>query len=191
LVIGLASGGQAIASSGIGDNISLTSKDIERFRAAFQAVRRIHTDDRLKRLRLPFRRLRSAATRRENEDRFVDYVIGLERLLAPDTPQLETTFRFRLRGAAILPARFGSPRERIKLMSDLYSLRSRVVHGGEYDEDLKKMAPVAEDVLRTVLLWYLNLQDFTGNLDATLRQLDEALVEGGSGWAHNQGRGQA
>jgi hypothetical protein len=188
LAIGVTGGGGHIASSGIGDNVNLTGEDIDRFRAAFRAVRAMHTDDRFKSLRLPFRRLRSAAARRENEDRFVDYVIGLERLLAPDTPNLETTFRFRLRGAALLPPRFGSSRDRIKLMSELYSLRSRVVHGGDYDADLRKVLPIAEDVLRSILLWYMNLAEFTGNLDTVLRQLDEALVYGGSGWSQDRVR---
>lgn len=137
-------------------------------------------------LRLPWRPLLLASTKQEAEDQFVDYVIALERLLASDSPQLETTFRFRLRGAALLPGTFGDAQEGMSLMSKLYALRSGIVHGSAKSSDINKLLRVAEDVLRTVFRWYLTHTDANTSPQEIIAKLDNALVEGGSTWARER-----
>ena len=104
---GTVAGGEAIATTRSGGPIHLELDNIESFKSNFRSLEALNSDSATKHLRLPFRRLRSASARTEVEDQLVDIVIGLERLLASDSPQLETTFRFRLRGAALLPDSFG------------------------------------------------------------------------------------
>lgn len=189
-------GGLKIATSRIGDPVSLGPDDVERFRRNYAALGWIGSDDdRLAQLRLPLRRLRISSSRMHDEDHLVDCVIALENLLASDTEQMETTFRFRLRGAAILTQEFGSVQERIKLMGRLYKLRSETVHGGKdahgggkkskfSTDELRKAAAEAEKVLRAVLLWFIERSGEPEKLRRTLSELDEAMVTGGQTWAY-------
>jgi hypothetical protein len=183
---GMMSGGQATPTSRIGGTITLDPSDIKAFASTFQAVQNIMAGTKQNDLRLPLRRLRASAWRRENEDTLVDYVIGLERLLAQDSPQLETTFRFRLRGASLLPESFGSPRERIKLMDSLYKIRSDVVHGRAKESEVGELLPQAENVLRTILLWYVHKKPTSWSISNVIQTLDDALVAGGSSWASQE-----
>jgi len=124
--------------------------------------------------------MRTAASRREAEDHLVDCVIGLERLLAPDTSHLKSTFRFQLRGAALLPDRFGGPAERIKLLKELYGLRSKVVHGGAEQEKVDRFCIKAEEILREVVLWYLEHGAAIGDAQAVVKRIDEVMIAGGT-----------
>lgn len=180
LHVGKISGSQPIASSGDGGKLGLDGADVRDIKSIYDKVKRIPTDPSYRHLRLPYRRLRDAASRRQREDILVDHVIGLESLLGGDSERLETTYRFRLRGAALLPDSFGEARERIKLMSDLYDLRSKVVHGGSLE--IPEMLPKAENVLRTILRFYLDNVDTVGNTNEIIRKLDEAMVSGGQSW---------
>jgi hypothetical protein len=182
------SGGHELLTSGVKGPLGLDSTELKKFRSLFQAVKRIPSTGSLKSLQMPFRRLRMAASREEAEDRVVDFVIGLERLLANDTESLEPTFRFRLRGAALLPNSFGDPRARIKLMTDLYRLRSSVVHGNVKSEDLDRLLPQAQSVFRAIFVWYLYHADILGSAEKVVPTLDEVLVSAGSGWAHSSRR---
>lgn len=188
-------GGRQIATSRIGESVALKQHDVERFQRNFVRVARIGSDDRLAYLRLPLRRLRMSASRTHDEDHVVDCVIALENLLANDSPQLETTFRFRLRGAAILREEFGTVEERIKLMGRLYDLRSKTVHGAkaahgggrgtaQIATELRRAADDAERVLRAILLWFVERCEEPERLSRTLAELDGAMVTGGQTWAH-------
>lgn len=185
LRFGVTSSRRSLATSRNGAEIHLTKSAIKEFQSAYEQLTTIEEQEKFSWLRLPVRRVRLASTREEPEDQLVDYVIGLERLLASDTPQLEVTFRFKLRGAALLPARFGTMRERIKLMNHLYSLRSDIVHGNATQEEVQKQLPTAEDILRVILHWYIGAMQSKKSRENILKELDEALVEGGSGWAGN------
>jgi hypothetical protein len=181
---GTVAGGNPFPTSGVGNPVKLDPDGVKAFQSIYAGVQRIGTDSRLAHLKLPFRRLRLAASRASNEDRLVDHVIGLESLLASDSPYLETTFRFRLRGAALLPQSFGSPRERIDLMSKLYELRSSVVHGKAAPKEVDEFLPMSERILRSILLWSLNRAGAINTIRDVVRRLDEALVTGGSTWAY-------
>lgn len=77
---------------------------------------------------LPFRRWFSAADRLSDDDRLIDYWIGLESLFSPDSSQ-EVKFRASLRIAAYLG---GNPTGREQIYQDMrhsYDWRSAVVHG--------------------------------------------------------------
>jgi len=178
------SGGSPVATSRMGSPIALDESLLERFKSIYDEIVQVEANGQLfKFLQLPFRRMRSASDRIEQEDQLVDYVIGLERLLAHDSPHLETTHRFRLRGAALLPDSFGNGRERIDRMSKLYGLRSKVVHGDASPDQLEDMVPKAEDALREILLWHIRHGATFGDPKQIVRRLDEAMVDGGRNWS--------
>lgn len=142
-------------------------------------VVQVSTDPRLKLLRQPLRRMRAAASRRSLADAFVDTIIALEGLLAHDTPALESTYRFRLRGAALLPGDFGSAEDRLKLLGQMYSTRSRIVHGDDQANTIDSLINEASKVLRAVLLRYFELSEQIKPEDI-VRRVDEWMVRSSS-----------
>ena len=179
---GTGSGGRPISSGGIAGPVDLSAKDIEEFKSNYGRVQRIQNNSKSL-LQLPLRRMRAASERTASEDKLVDYVIGLERLLARDTPALESTWRFRLRGAALLPESFGDAKQRMKLLGDLYGARSGIVHGNVSDDKVIELLPKAEAALRSIILWYIRRTEAGANADQIGSELDEALVGGGSTYA--------
>jgi Apea-like HEPN len=166
----------------------LTAEEVHRLGDLFKTVTLVSADSRYADMQLPLRRLDMASRRPVLEDQLVDFTIGLERLLAADTAQLESTFRFRLRGAALLSEKFfGTVDERIELMNKLYSLRSAVVHGRATDTDVREYTPRAEEALKKVIEWYLRRPEPKAVRDV-LRDIDRALVSGGNMWAKPQSR---
>lgn len=172
-----------VPTSAQGSPVILNSAGITFFQEAFRNVRTLQTDNHFKSLQLPYRRLRTAATRRSPEDQLVDHVIGLESLLAGGSGQSEISYRFRLRGASLLSESFGNPRERIKLLSEMYSLRSKVVHGSGTEAAVAKMVLMAEKALKDILLWHLRQAATPHGIRKVTVELDEVMVEGGSEWA--------
>lgn len=84
---------------------------------------------------LALHRFSSGAARSNHVDGILDFVIALESLLLPydeDARRGDLGYRFRLHGAHYL-SKTKSERPGIaKQLTDLYSLRSRLVHGGKY-----------------------------------------------------------
>ena len=84
---------------------------------------------------LALHRFSSGAARSNHVDGILDFVIALESLLLPydeDARRGDLGYRFRLHGAHYL-SKTKSERSIIaKKLTDLYSLRSRLVHGGKY-----------------------------------------------------------
>jgi hypothetical protein len=84
---------------------------------------------------LALHRFSSGAARSSHADGILDFVIALESLLLPydeDARRGDLGYRFRLHGAHYL-SKTKSERPGIaKQLTDLYSLRSRLVHGGKY-----------------------------------------------------------
>jgi len=118
----------------------------------------------------------------------IDYVIGLERLLAPDTQHLETTFRFKLRSAAILPLEFSKSRRRQQFMSKMYSLRSSVVHGSAKREELDEILPQAEKGFTEIFKWFAHRLMVENNIENVIRKIDDSMVDGGYKWSAKRNR---
>lgn len=177
----IVSSGNYLYSGGTSGDVNLDEHGVEMFIQNYGLVKRVFEDSRFETMRLPFRRLRSAPSRGEEEDKLIDYVIGLERLLASDSETLEVTFRFRLRGAAILPTSFGNERCRIGFMTKLYKLRSEIVHGHATVEDIREMLPEAEKTFTAIFRWFAQAIDVVGPKNV-IPQLDDALVSGASEW---------
>jgi len=177
---------RAVYTNRRGGTTSFSTEDIHRCQQLFEALTEISSGDKFNYLRLALRRLRLATTRQHLEDQLVDYVVGLETLLAPDTESQEIAFRFRLRGASLLPEAFGSTSERISLMKKFYDVRSRAVHGEDQTQQLQELTPRAEEALRAIFHWYLTNPEAGKGAKVLVRYLDEALVAGGISWAYDQ-----
>ncbi len=182
---GIKSGWESTLTGPGAKHLQIGAEHIELARNLSPRVVSILTEKDRSCLRLPLERLLTAAQRRNAEDQLVDYVIGLESLVAPDTDRLEVTVRFRLRGAAITPPHLGNPGDRIKLMNKLYDLRSRCVHGDAQRQEVLDCIPKAEDALRQVLLWYMSNSLWGREPKSVITDLDKAMVKGGSHWARS------
>jgi hypothetical protein len=158
-----------------GEPLSLDEKGIKDFQKLYKSVQKIRSYESLD---LPVRRLRSSAERPNDEDHLIDCVIGLERLLCADSSNLETTYRFKLRGAAILPSSYGSPQERLSLLGKVYNTRSNVVHGREKDKKtIHEYSVKAQNILKDIILWYMNEGAEIGSAREVVHKIDQRMVE--------------
>lgn len=174
------SGGFDNYTSGLGEAIKLDGQGIDNFGRLYADIASINTDNSLTHLRLPFRRLKAAAHRADQDDRLVDLVVGMESLLVSGS-KTEIGFKFKLRGAALLPESFGNVQQRVEFLKDLYDLRSTVVHGGRRKTDVAATVPKAESALKTLFLWYLKKRG--QDTETLLGALDDELVKAGATWA--------
>lgn len=90
--------------------------------------------------RIAAKRLVRALERPDDDDRIIDLCIGLEALLGSGFS--EVVHRLSLRASALLGHRWGlSSFEIYKAMRDLYSIRSKIVHGDSkpYEEPMIKV----------------------------------------------------
>lgn len=84
---------------------------------------------------LALHRFCSGTARTNHVDGILDFVIALESLLLPygeDARRGDLGYRFRLHGAHYLSKRRSERPAIARQLTDLYSLRSRLVHGGKY-----------------------------------------------------------
>lgn len=148
-------GSTRVVNSGIGDKIFLSEEDIILFKSFYESVQLIYDVPKYKQLRLALRRVKYAVNRSDDTDKILDFVIALESLIASDSPALETTYRFRLRIASLIDHQYGNSRERIKIAGELYDVRSLIVHGQEDPDKVNKYVPIAEDILRQIIVWFI------------------------------------
>lgn len=168
-----------IHSSPYGPSVSLGPEDINRYREMMERVTTI-CDQEVKSLFVAFRRFRAAAGRAAIEDKITDLAIGLESLLAPDSGTGEISFKFRMRGAALLPNRFGSVGARMKLMQKLYKARCDIVHGSLSDNsDRSALMHQATDIFRII---FDELSRTSASVKDSIAELDEEMTNGGETW---------
>jgi hypothetical protein len=84
---------------------------------------------------LALHRFSSGVARSNHVDGVLDFVIALESLLLPfdeNARRGDLGYRFRIHGAHLLSATKSERRQNARRLSDLYNLRSRLVHGSSY-----------------------------------------------------------
>lgn len=144
-------------------------------------------------LRIPLRRFNQCYGRESGEDRIIDCVIALESCLLRGAGGAQLSYRFSLRGAALL-ANTAAPRVTRDLLDAIYLARNEIVHGGgeltklsdRLKKSLKHCTPPVEpdklpttchgitrDVLRT---YVLRLRDGK-SLDDLNRELDDRIAD--------------
>ncbi|MFE2704531.1 MULTISPECIES: hypothetical protein [Streptomyces] len=93
---------------------------------------------------LALHRFCSGVARTNDTDAVLDFTIALESLLLPydaNARHSELSYRFRLHGAYYLTDEPSQRQEMSKTLNALYTMRSRLVHGGKY--------PTAEEIRAT------------------------------------------
>jgi hypothetical protein len=114
------------------------------------------------------------------DDKITDLTIGLESLLAPDSATGEISFKFRMRGAALLPAHYGPPSDRIKLAKRQYDARCNIVHGNSSaDADRLWLMHRAIEMFRIV---FDALSRAPTSVKESIAQLDQEITNGGETW---------
>lgn len=94
-------------------------------------------------------RIERAGSRLDDVDRLVDYIIALETLLTSGGEQGEVGYRLRMRTARVV----ATPERRTeirKFIRDVYSLRSKVIHG-ERADGLRETVDRLGEVVRSTL----------------------------------------
>jgi hypothetical protein len=165
-----------IRSSTHGPAVQMEQSDIDRYRNVFGLVNS-HIQKNSKNLTLGFRRFRAAAGREVVDDKITDLAIALESLLTPDSSTGEISYKFRMRGAALLPDRFGSPCDRISLMKSLYSARCEIVHGNSSgNSDRLRLMSTGTEIFRLI---FDKLARSPTSVNETIAKLDEKIMKGG------------
>jgi hypothetical protein len=164
-----------ISTSRLGTGVSLSAHNIEEFRNIYARIEDVDSNPVLGYLGVPLRRFHASSARPTDEDSLVDFVIGLESLLAPDSPNIEVTFRFRLRGATVLSSDFGNAVQRLAFLSKLYRARSEAVHGKKI-ENIRDLCVQAESALKAVFKWYLFRSDAAEGAMAIANKIDIAMA---------------
>jgi hypothetical protein len=85
-----------------------------------------------------------------NEDALLLYVIALESLVLADQDPRELSYRLRLRTACLLGNELEARQEISKRISDLYTIRSNIVHNGRYevsDADLSSVKTIVQHAI--------------------------------------------
>ncbi len=99
-------------------------------------------------------RLGFGLERRFDEDRLIDYMIGLESIYLPDG-QDELTFRLSLRIAFLMGKDVAERKDIFRFIKKMYHLRSKLVHGKKYDLTKDDVARI-EEILRRSLKMFLS-----------------------------------
>ncbi len=100
-------------------------------------------------------RLGFGMERRSDEDRLLDYMIGLESLYLPDGND-ELTFRLSLRVAFVTRQEMAERKHMFKFIRKMYGVRSNIAHGGKKYELTKEDISQIEEVLRQSLKIFLD-----------------------------------
>ena len=109
----------------------------EQIQLLIQLWQNLGTNVNSKTVALAFRRWTDAHDRKTDDDKLVDYWVGLESLFVPDSTQ-EVKFRATLRIAVFL-GKTGEERAEIyEIARNSYDWRSSIVHGGEPSKKLIK-----------------------------------------------------
>jgi hypothetical protein len=114
------------------------------------------TPSKLDRLLLAGVQWAGRATRTERrEEAFLLLAIALECVMLPEGDTRELSYRLRVRTAHLLGKDPADRKALSKLIGDLYTVRSRIVHNGEYEvtgRELSQMAFVVRRAIRRVLI---------------------------------------
>jgi hypothetical protein len=147
-----------------------------------QLWRALHSGPNAKPVQVALRRWSTAADRVEEEDKLIDYWVGLEALFIPDAKQ-ELRLRASLRGAAFLGQQ---PEERgrtFEVLRDSYDWRSAIVHGSTPDRKVQRRSSLTDVVattgtyLRSSLLAFLRADEALDPEDFERRLFAPNLVQ--------------
>jgi hypothetical protein len=144
----------------IENNCILSFQEGNTLKSLFKKMRMMKDD----RFRIALDRLNFGMARDLDEDRFLDYMIGLEALYLPDGND-ELSFRLSLRVAFTVAQGMKKRKDTFRFMRGMYTQRSNIAHGN------KKKNLTPEDVLWTEEILRLSLKKYLE--DETLFTVDK------------------
>ena len=133
-----------------GNKCVISTKEAEELEIVFNKTKQAKGQP----FKIASNRLGFGLERRFDEDRLLDFMIGLESLYLPDG-NVELTFRLSLRVAFITNQEMAERKQVFKFIKKMYGLRSKIAHGKKYEptkEDISKI----EEILRQSLKIYLD-----------------------------------
>jgi hypothetical protein len=105
---------------------------------------------------LALRRFRLGPQRQLSEDAFVDYVVGLESILAASADRSEVTFKLALRLATLIGVTAEDRLRIFKRAKELYDTRSGLLHGRKtktLDADTAELRQYLKSLIMAVLTY--------------------------------------
>jgi hypothetical protein len=124
---------------------TLIIKDVQKLCASYFSI---PANDRRKVLHTPLSRLGRAIRQFSVVDRAIDLGIALEALLLHDAQSnTELGYRLRLRGALLREGDLSARRDTMKLLNELYKLRSNAVHRGRVDRTEKNWRTLEDGIM--------------------------------------------
>lgn len=95
-------------------------------------------------LRVPLERFNQAIHQHLDVDAAIDLGISLESMLMHGEGGGEITFKIGFRGAWLSSDDIATRKRNMRLLRDVYWLRSQAIHAGKLEQQYKKMAPTRE-----------------------------------------------
>jgi hypothetical protein len=136
-----------------GKTYTLAKNEISKFRKHWRIFNKIDLH-RFSELRIALDRFESAYERTSIDDKLLDYVICFEVLLGSKDDKDSLSYKISVRFSRLCRQDLDERKRYRRAMSEIYSLRSAIVHGNEYDK--KK-------------LWKkVNIEDVEGKLRETI-----------------------
>lgn len=149
-----------------GDKCTISSSEIVELKTIFKKIHK--SSDAV--FNIASNRLGFGLERRFDEDRLLDFMIGLESLYLPDGNE-ELTFRLSLRIAFILNKKSDDIKDTFRFIKKMYRLRSKIVHGKKYElikDDIKRLEEILRKSLKICMFnplkFSLDKYDNNGNL---------------------------
>jgi predicted transcriptional regulator YdeE len=133
----------------LGEECFISYEDSKKLKSIFTELKYIDRNE----FEIASNRLSYGIERRSNEDKILDYIIGLESLYLPDGYS-ELTFRLSLRIAFMLE-KDGLERKKVfNIIKAIYESRSKITHGKKSKLTINDVSK-AEDILRKSLYIYV------------------------------------
>lgn len=146
-------------------NQNLTKSDEDRIAKLYQMLTASKVAD--KSMEIALSRLRTMDERESDEDRLLDLITGIERVMAPiikvNDAQVELRFRLSLGLAKYLRQQPSDQENTFRRVMKAYKLRSHVTHGGNVEASDRETIIWLADMYKELLVKYIE--------DATLGRL--------------------
>lgn len=137
-------------------------------------------------LTIPINRFNFANDRERPEDKLIDYIIAFESLFTKE-PQ-ELSYRLSIRVSFFMGKSYKDRKEIFTLIKKAYDLRSKIVHGMNYDKNVEvngESIPIQDFVSRIEELLRESIKESIKsslqfkNRDSLLKKIDEKIFKGG------------
>ena len=147
----------------------INEEEIPDFIALWKEINNVEINS-FKEFSIALRRLGYAIDRNRFDDKLVDLVISYESILLKQGELSELNYRMALRSSKLLETDYKKRMEIKKDMTDIYKLRSKIVHGSEYKIN-PALVSKCEDYLRKSLKKYVICRKIMSH-DEILNKLD-------------------